>query len=263
MTTFQVMVAAAVALLTVLVVGRRLVARVVVYDYQRGVLYRRGRRIRTLQAGAYWLVRGVSSVAVVDARSRVAVVAGQEILSADSVPLRLSVTLRYRVARPETALEAAASFAETLHAETQLVLRDLVAATPAEELLPQRQRLAEGLQAALAPRALALGLELEEAGVRDVTFPAPLRQLFAQVVEARQAAQAALERARGETAVLRHLANTARLLEGNPALVTLRTLDAAAGARGTIVLGVPAAALSIAGAAADRPRAPETGGEGR
>ena len=94
-----------------------------------------------------------------------------------------------------------------------------------------------------------------ETGVRDVTFPAPLKQLFAQVVEARQAAQAALERARGETAVLRHLANTARLLEGNPALVTLRTLDAAASARGTIVLGVsPSAALA---AAAEPPRRPE------
>ena len=102
-----------------------------VYDYQRGVLYRRGRRVRTLGAGAHWLVRGVSSITVVDGRSRVAVVAGQEILLADSVPLRLSVTLRYRVERPETALETAASFADTLHAETQLVLRDLVAAVPA------------------------------------------------------------------------------------------------------------------------------------
>jgi regulator of protease activity HflC (stomatin/prohibitin superfamily) len=255
MTTSQAMVVAAAVLVAALAAARWMVARVVVYDYQRGVLYRRGRRVRTLGAGAHWLVRGVSSITVVDGRSRVAVVAGQEILSADSVPLRLSVTLRYRVEQPETALETAASFADTLHAQTQLVLRDLVAAVPAEALLPQRQRLAEGLHAALAPRAAALGLRLEETGVRDVTFPAPLKQLFAQVVEARQAAQAALERARGETAVLRHLANTARLLEGNPALVTLRTLDAAASARGTIVLGVsPSAALA---AAAKPPRRPE------
>jgi regulator of protease activity HflC (stomatin/prohibitin superfamily) len=260
MTTFQAMVVAAALLLAALAAARWLVERVVVYDYQRGLLYRRGRRVRTLGAGAYWLVRGVSSLTVVDGRSRVAVVAGQEILSADSVPLRVSVTLRYRVERPEAAHEAAASFADTLHAATQLVLRDLVAAVPAESLLPQRQRLAEGLHTALTPRAAALGLQLEETGVRDVTFPAPLKQLFAQVVEARQAAQAALERARGETAVLRHLANTARLLEGNPALVTLRTLDAAASARGTIVLGVsPSTALA---AAAEPPRRPEPGREG-
>jgi regulator of protease activity HflC (stomatin/prohibitin superfamily) len=249
-----------VALIAVVVLALKL-ERVVVFDYQRAVLYRRGRRIRTLAAGAYWIVRGVSSVATVDVRSRIAVVAGQEILTGDSVPLRVSVTLRYRVTRAEQALEAAASFAETLHAQTQLALRDQVASLTAEEVLPQRQRLAEGLRAALAPRAGELGLELEEVGVRDVTFPAPLKQLFAQVVEARQAAQAALEKARGEAAVLRHLANTARLLEANPALVTLRTLDAAAHGRGTIVLGMPSALLPVPGAGAEAPRRPESTGE--
>jgi len=80
------------------------------------------------------------------------------------------------------------------------------------------------------------------------------------VVEARQAAQAALEKARGESAVLRHLANTARLLEEHPVLVTLRTLDAAAHGRGTIVVGMPSAVLPVPGAAPERPRGPESSG---
>ena len=223
--------------------------------------YRRGRRIETLAAGVYWILRGVSSVTTVDVRSRIAVVAGQEILTADGVPLRASVTLRYRVVQPEMAIEAAAAFTETLHAQTQLALRDLVAAVPAEQVLPQRPRMAEGLQAALAPRAAALGLELEEVGMRDIAFPPPLKQIFAQVVEARQAAQAALEKARGETAVLRHLANTARLLEEHPALVTLRMLDTAAQGRGTIVVGMPSAVLPVPGSGPERPgRSESTGG---
>src|SRR5215470_18335549 len=88
-----------------LLAARRRLERVVVYEYQRGVLYRRGRRVRTLEAGVYWLVRGVSSVVTVDLRSRIAVVAGQEILSVEGVPLRISVTLRYRAAKPETVTE--------------------------------------------------------------------------------------------------------------------------------------------------------------
>ena len=248
----------AVAVAAWLVYRYRPAERVVIYDYQRGVLYRRGRRVRTLEAGVYWLVRAISSIVTVDVRSRVAVVAGQEILTADSVPLRVSVTLRYRVTRPEEAIETAASFTETLHAETQLVLRDLVAAVGAEQILPERERLAEGLQVGLAPRAAVLGLTLEHVGIRDVTFPPPLKQLFAQVIEARQASQAALERARGETAVLRHLANTARLLEGNPALVTLRTLDAAAHGRGTIVIGMPSGVLPVSGSAVEGSRRPES-----
>jgi regulator of protease activity HflC (stomatin/prohibitin superfamily) len=254
----DVLAVTAVGMAAVVVIRYRPVQRVVVYDYQRGVLYRRGRRVRTLEAGVYWIVRGISSIATVDVRSRVAVVAGQEILTADSVPLRVSVTLRYRVTRPEETIETATSFTETLHAETQLVLRDLVAAIAVEQILPERERLADGLQAGLAPRAAALGLTLEQAGIRDVTLPPSLKQLFAQVVEARQASQAALERARGETAVLRHLANTARLLEGNPALVTLRTLDAAAHGRGTIVVGMPSGVLPVSGSAPEGSRRPES-----
>ena len=254
----DVLAVTAVGVAAVVLIRYRPVERVVVYDYQRGVLYRRGRRVRTLAAGVYWIVRAISSIVIVDVRSRVAVVAGQEILTADSVPLRVSVTLRYRVTRPEEAIETATSFTETLHAETQLVVRDLVAAIGAEQILSERQRLADGLQAGLAQRAAVLGLTLEQVGIRDVTFPPPLKQLFAQVIEARQASQAALERARGETAVLRHLANTARLLEGNPALVTLRTLDAAAHGRGTIVVGMPSGVLPVSGSAPEGSRRPES-----
>jgi len=92
---------------------------------------------------------------------------------------------------------------------------------------------------------LRLPEELETVGIKDVTFPTPIKQVFAQVVEARKAAQATVERARGETAVLRHLANAARMLESNPALVTMKTLQAMGNGKNTIVLGAPATLLPL------------------
>ena len=58
----DVLAVTAVGMAAVLVIRYRPVQRVVVYDYQRGVLYRRGRRVRTLEAGVYWIVRGISSI---------------------------------------------------------------------------------------------------------------------------------------------------------------------------------------------------------
>ena len=72
-----------------------------------------------------------------------------------------------------------------------------------------------------------------------------LKQIFAQVVEARKSSEAALERARGETASLRQLANAARMLEGNPALLTMKTLQAMANGKNTIVLGLPGPVLPL------------------
>jgi hypothetical protein len=68
------------------------------------------------------------------------------------------------------------------------------------------------------------------------------------VLKVKQEGQAALERARGESAALRNLANAARLLDGNPALQNLRllqSLTAAQNAGSTLVLGMPGGFLPL------------------
>jgi regulator of protease activity HflC (stomatin/prohibitin superfamily) len=77
----------------------------------------------------------------------------------------------------------------------------------------------------VAERAPALGIELFDIDVRDVMLPGDLRAAFAEVLRARAEGRAALERARGESAALRNLANAARLLDANPALMNLRLLQ--------------------------------------
>jgi hypothetical protein len=77
-------------------------------------------------------------------------------------------------------------------------------------------------------------------------FPGDLKKAFAQVVIARKQGLAALERARGETAALRNLANAARMLEGNPELMQLRLLQEIGESTGnTIVLGLPASTTPL------------------
>ncbi len=94
--------------------------------------------------------------------------------------------------------------------------------------------------ASLAERVRAegadIGVEIQSVELRDLSFPGELRRSFAQVALARQEAAAALERARGETATLRSLANAARTLDDNPALRELRALLAVERTGGTLVL---------------------------
>lgn len=85
--------------------------------------------------------------------------------------------------------------------------------------------------------------------MRDLTFPSELKRAFAEVLKAKQEGQAALERARGETAALRNLANAARLMEGNPALFNLRLIQSVATAQAggnTLVFGLPGGFVPLA-----------------
>ena len=60
-----------------------------------------------------------------------------------------------------------------------------------------------------------------------------------QTLMAREAGRAALERARGDAAALRSLANTAKLLEDHPTLLQLRTLEVAAQPGTKVILAAP------------------------
>ena len=111
-----------------------------------------------------------------------------------------------------------------------------------ESLLNQRLEIGAQLVSRVQPEAEKFGINVLAVEVKDVMFPADLKRAFAEVLKAKQEGQAALERARGESAALRNLANAARVLEGNPALMNLRlmqSLSAAQNAGSTLVLGVP------------------------
>lgn len=143
---------------------------------------------------------------------------------------------------PVRAVHEAQSHEEALHVAVQLALRAAVGAAKIDDLLAQRIEIGARLAAAVAPRVEPLGLGLHGVEVKDVMFPGELKKIFAEVVRAQKEGQAALERARGETAALRSLANAARLVEESPALMDLRVLQAVGGAAasgGTVVLGVP------------------------
>lgn len=242
-----------VALLVLAAIGLRAlltaVSRVIVGEGQVGLLYRNGRFVGRLPPGAYWLLRFRSRVALVDIRRRTAVVPGQEVLTRDNVAVRATLVLTFEVSDPDAAMHRIESYHDAIYAAAQLALRAVVAARTVDELLERRAELGRELVAQVSGEARAIGLTVHQVEVRDFTFPPEIRKVFAEVVRARQEGQAALERARGETAALRNLANAARLMDDNPALMSLRILQTLSGAgtgqAPTVVLGIPQGLLPL------------------
>jgi regulator of protease activity HflC (stomatin/prohibitin superfamily) len=213
---------------------------ITVVEYERGLLYRDGRLEGVLEPGHYrfWAWERVE-VAKVALREMSRVVAGQEILTADRVEVRVSLVAQYRVTDPTLAFQAVENYTEQLHQELQLVLRDLVAGRTLDQLLEARGELgAELLRLATEP-ARRYGVELSRVGLRDVVLPREVRQVLLQEVEADRAGRADLVKARHEVAAARARANTARILAETPEVARLQELDALlnlAGKSGNVVL---------------------------
>jgi len=237
------------ALLLVLFLGglSRLVRRITVFEYQHALRFARGKFGGVLSPGSYWILSPLTSVQFLEARPRIITIPGQELLSSDGVSLKVSLLLDVRISDPKAATLQSASYEQSLYAKAQSALRVAIGDKPIEEILQSRADLSARLQAEVEPIAGVLGLELRSIAIKDIMFPGSLKEAFSQTARAKQEAQAALERARGETAVLRNLANAARVFENNPNLFQLRLLQAASES-GKIVLTVtPPGATSKSG----------------
>jgi regulator of protease activity HflC (stomatin/prohibitin superfamily) len=230
-------------LLVALIVGllvRPLVTVATIHDYQRGLRYRQGRLAGLLDPGTHLAIRPFTEIQVIDGRPTSITVPGQEILTADGVALRVSLTARYVVADAVTAVTSDQNYVSALYVALHAGLREALAGRTADEVLAARADVGPAVGGAVASELARLGVELLGVDVRDVMVPTELKRAFAGIVAARREGEAALERARGETAALRSLANAGRMIEDNPGLLQLRILQQLGGSSGnTIMLGVP------------------------
>lgn len=208
----------------------------IVMEHERALRYRRGRLLGEVGPGRYWLRAGVDDLRVLDMRRRQMLVAGQEVLTRDRVPVKISLVAAFSVEAPTTAVTSVENFEGALYTRLQLALREAVAALDLEDALAGRGELGAAIQSAVAEPAAELGLTLHATQVRDYMMAGGLRQSFADVLQAKQEGLAALERARGESAALRNLANSAQLMERHPGLLKLRLLQAVQEGSGNRVL---------------------------
>ena len=189
--------------------------------------FRNGDYLETLQPGKYatWNDAGKYKVYTRDLREKVLDVTGQDIMTKDKVTLRMNAVLIYRVVDPVKAVTVVADPEQALYRDTQLAIRAEVGQRQLDQLLSEKDAVAEATATVLKARAGDFGLEVRSLGIRDIILPGDMKDLLNQVIEAQKAAEANVIKRREETAAMRSQANTAKLLEGSEVLMKLRELE--------------------------------------
>jgi len=214
-----------------------------VSDHEVGLLFRDGVLIEQLGQGLHVFWKGTGNVKpkTLDLREQVADVAGQEIITADKVTLRVNLVVTWVIADPILATRTSVSPEQALYREAQLALRAAVGTKGIDALLADKESVGGEVRAALAARATELGLSVRSVGLRDIVLPGEMKTLLNQVIAATKEAEAGLIRRREETAQVRSQLNTAKLLAENPQLQRLKELeilkDVLSGTTATFVLG--------------------------
>jgi regulator of protease activity HflC (stomatin/prohibitin superfamily) len=213
---------------------------VTVYEWEHALLYINGRFSRLLLPGRHRnLSFGVRrDIYILPKHVQALVILPLDVTSADKLLFRLSATITYEIVNPQEAFEGDVRELN-LRLATTAALTKLAAEQTVEAFLADRSALNDRL---LQMLSLPIsGCAVKSVAITSITLPPEVRRMFTEIERAKLDGLAALERARGEHAALRSLANAARMLKGNPELMNLRVLQALSSSSGkrqsTVVLG--------------------------
>ncbi len=198
---------------------------VVLFEYEKGIVYKNGEHIKTLGPGKHKIIGKNKTFKKMDIRRRVLNVKPQELPSSDGIGVKVSMVVKYQINDPVMALHNTQSYEDELYSSIQIALRGVISTTEIDNILTERSLFGEKLTAQIAEEVSQFGIKLISADIKDIVIPGDFKKMFAQSVKARKEANAALERARGETAAMRSLANAAKMAESNPNLLYLRIIQ--------------------------------------
>lgn len=195
--------------------------------YEKAIMIIDDKITRVLECGTYhfWRNEQTIKIAKADLRQLQLEVSGQELLTKDKAAIRINFYAQYKVLNIETALMQNKDYEKQLYIILQLALRSFVGSYTLDELLEEKENIAEAVLNDVKNRVSKLGVTVLHAGIRDVILPGDMKDIMNQVLVAQKKAQANVIMRREETASTRSLLNTAKLMEDNTMLFKLKEME--------------------------------------
>lgn len=196
-------------------------------SYEKGILFVDNKLNKVLGPGEYYFWKNAKELSVlkIDLRQLQLEISGQEILTKDKASLRINFFAQYKVVDIVKALIENKDYEKQLYILIQLALREFIGTMTLDELLEKKESVSTYVMALLKDKALGLGVEIKDCGVRDVILPGDMKEIMNQVLVAQKKAEANVIMRREETASTRSLLNTAKLMEENSMLFKLKEME--------------------------------------
>lgn len=192
--------------------------------FMKAAAFVRGEPMRILETGRYRYWTKNVQVDVFDPREQWIQVSGQELMTKDGAPVRVSVAALRTVCDEEKFAAASDAYSQ-VYVVAQLAVREQVVTRSLDELMERRGEIDELMKTEVQGQIEPYGMGIEHLAIRDLTLIGDTKRAFAEVIQAQLRAKAKLEQARGEAAAMRSMLNTAELVRKHPELIHLRALQ--------------------------------------
>eukprot|EP01083_Nonionella_stella_P201678 737601_1 len=187
----------------------------VVREYERAVLFRLGKAQHEAKGpGIFFLLPFIDSFNKVDLRTITLDVPSQEMITKDSVTVKVNAVVYISVSDPIKAALQVANYKLATSLFSQTTLRSVVGESELDELLSRRERINEKLTSIIDEATDPWGVSVTGVEIKDVHLPANMQRAMASQAEAERERRAKIISAEGEFQSAEKLAAAADMMSG-------------------------------------------------
>lgn len=215
----------------------------VVQQYERGVIFILGRLVGARGPGLFWVPPLITRMVKVDLRIVTLQVPPQEVITRDNVTVRVTAVVYFYVVNPAMAVNNVVNYVEASMQIGQTTLRNVLGQSELDELLANRKKINQELQAIIDEYTERWGIKVTAVEIKDVELPGTMQRAMARQAEAEREKRAKIIHAEGELQASTQLAQAASIIASQPNTLQLRFLqtltEVAVEKNSTIVFPLP------------------------
>ena len=229
----------------------------ILWEYERGVVFRLGKLTRAKGPGLIFLVPyGLERMKRMDLRIVALDIAPQDTITKDNVSVTVNAVVYFKVTNPSKAVVEIEDYYFATSQLAQTTLRSVIGQSELDELLAERERINEIVRDIIDEGTDPWGIAVTGVEIKDIDLPKEMKRAMAKQAEAERERRGKVIAAAGEFQASRKLADAAAILQEYPMALQLRYLqtavEIAAENNSTTVFPIPMELMSVA-----------SGGEGK
>jgi regulator of protease activity HflC (stomatin/prohibitin superfamily) len=216
----------------------------VLNEYERAVIFRLGKLLPEAKGpGLTLVVWPIDRMVRVSLRTVVLDVPPQDVITRDNVSVKVNAVVYFRVLHPMKAVVQVENYLYATSQMAQTTLRSILGQAHLDELLSERERLADILQKVIDEHTDPWGVKVTQVAVKAVDLPHEMQRAMAKQAESEREKRAKIIHASGEFEASKQLTEAAQVLQSQPMALHLRYLqtltEIAAEKNSTIVFPLP------------------------
>jgi regulator of protease activity HflC (stomatin/prohibitin superfamily) len=197
----------------------------IVSQWQVGVVFRLGKYVRQIKPGLNIIIPVLEYVTYIDMRIRTMDVVPQEVMTKDSVPVKIDAVVYYKIFDAPKSIIAVENFqvASTLLAQSKL--RDILGKYDLDTLLANKDQISKEVLEVLQGPTDQWGIAIITVEIKNIEVPDNMKRAMAKEAEAIREKRSRLVKASAEEESSRKFMEAAKVIAESPNALILRQLQ--------------------------------------